>query len=298
MTSFRVRPAPLMRIIPALAALLLIPLTAILAADTPTDSRATSAAGVLVAAESFDYTPGPSLDGANGGSGWDGGWFHAPSVSGRNAVDDTNMSFATVATSGRCMLQTGGDVRSFRRLDTQRKEIADLVVDGDYGKTFGKEGTTLWIGFLIAVKSWPQVAYGGIHLCDGLGDLTKDAFGDKRAHQRIAMGRNNTRANWYLGRVTNGGPGAGKWEGTVRADDQPRFLVYRFDFMKSNVIARLFIDPAPGTEPAATAAAITANEVTPFHFNTLSAGAGGAARYRVDEIRIGTSFQVVAPSGR
>ena len=193
------------------------------------------------------------------------------------------------------MRQVGNDIRSYRKIDMSRKEMVPFVTEGKYGKTLGKEGTTIWIGFLISVSSYPKVAYGGIHLCDGLGDLGKDPFGDKKAHQRISMGRSNMSKNWYLGRVTNGEPGAGKWESNVRADDTIRLLVYRFDFRSGSVAARLFIDPELGKEPDAKAAMITADNVTDFRFNTLSVGGGAGAEFFLDEIRIGTEFIDVAP---
>ncbi len=254
--------------------------------------------GILIAAENFDYPAGTPLHGANGGTGWNGPWFGSPLNKADNVVSSPGLTFAGLACSGNKMRQIGRDVRSFRKLDTSRPEVTGLVVDGPHGKTFGKDGTTIWISFLAAVSSYPRTGYGGIHLCDGLGDLTRDPFGDKRAHQRISLGRNNTLAHWYLGRVTNGGPGSGKWESKVRADDTVRFLVYRFDFQAGDETARLFIDPQPGAEPDNRTAAITATNVSDFRFNTLSVGAGGAAEFHIDEIRIGTEFGIVAPAAK
>jgi hypothetical protein len=167
-------------------------------------SRVEFANAVVIAEETFAYKPGTGLNGANGGTGWDGAWFASPLHQKGNQVAEGSLSVPGLAGGGHKMRQVGGDIRSFRKLDVRRKEIADLVVDGDHGKTFGKDGTTIWVGFLIACSSYPKTAYGGIHLCDGLGDLSKDPFGDKRAHQRISMGRSNMSKNWYLGRVRRG----------------------------------------------------------------------------------------------
>jgi hypothetical protein len=261
---------------------------------------ATPAAGRAepIAEESFDYKAGTPLKEANGGVGWDGAWFTSPLNPRDNEVIGPGMKFPGLSTAGSCMRQIGRDVRSFRRIDTNRKQVAHLVEEGQFGKTFGKDGTTIWIGFLIAMPSHPRSAYGGIHLCDGLGDLKKDPFGDKKAHQRISLGRSNTSDGWYLGRVTNGGPGSGKWNSKVASDKTTRLLVYRFDFKKGDEEAWLHVDPKPGQAPDPKTAAIHAEKVTDFRFNTLSVGAGGGAEFHVDEIRIGTEFADVVPAAR
>lgn len=268
---------------------LLIVLTVLLA--LPAASHAE-----VISEESFAYHADTPLKGLNGGKGWDGAWFASPLNRNDNLVVSPGLSSGDLVRVGNRMKQIGNDVRSFRKIDASRPEVAALVEDGKYGKTFGKQGTTIWVGFLISCTSYPRAAYGGIHLCDGLGDLTKDAFGDKKAHQRISMGRSNMSKNWYLGRVTNGEAGSGKWESEIRADDKVRFLVYRFDFNKGSVTARLFIDPPTGKAPDAKTAAITALDVTDFRFNTLSVGAGSGTEFALDEIRIGTEFKDVAPA--
>jgi len=272
------------------------PITLVFATALLWLGAATAARALPIAEESFDYESDSPMAGLAGGKGWDGGWFVSPLHKSDNRVTGPGLSFAGLAGGGMKMKQVGNDVRSFRKIDVTRKEVSGLVVDGQYGKTLGKAGTSIWIGFLIAVSSYPKVAYGGIHLCDGLGDLTKDPFGDKQAHQRISMGRSNMSKNWYLGRVTNGGPGAGKWESDVRADTTVRLLVYRLDFAANGVTAQLFIDPMPGRAPADSSAKITATNVTPFRFNTLSVGSGGGAEFYLDEIRIGSEFADVAPA--
>lgn len=248
-----------------------------------------------IAVESFVYEADSPLAGANGGSGWQGAWLVSPLARKDNRVIGPTMTHPQLSVAGRRMKQVGDDVRSFRKLDLDRKEVADLVTAGDYGPALGKEGTTIWIGFLIANASSAKQAYGGIHLCDGLGDLTRDMFGDKKAHQRISLGRNNTSRGWYLGRVTNGAPGAGKWDSNVATDEKTRLLVYRFDFHERDVEGWLFIDPPPGREPDRKSAAIHAEKITRFYFNTLSVGSGPGAIFHLDEIRIGRTIADVAP---
>jgi hypothetical protein len=256
---------------------------------------ATAVSAEPIAVESFDYKEGSPLAGASGGSGWKGPWLVSPLVRKDNRVVGPTMAYPKLSVAGGRMKQVGDDVRSFRKLDLGRKEVADLVTKGDHGPALGKEGTTIWVAFLIANASAPKQAYGGIHLCDGLGDLTKDPFGDKKAHQRVSLGRSNTSKGWYLGRVTNGGPGAGKWDSKVVSDRKTRLLVYRFDFHKKHVEGWLFIDPPLQREPEAKSAAIHAEKMTRFHFNALSVGCGRGVVFHLDEVRIGRAFADVAP---
>lgn len=247
---------------------------------------------VVIAEESFDYPTDKVLTGTDGGQGWDGPWFTSP----LNKTDNRVVAASVLVPKarGNYLRLNGDDVRNFRRIDTKRPEFARMLEGGPNGRGFGKPGTTVWCGFLIAVEG-NRLAHGGIHLCDGVGDLSKDIFGDKRAHQRIQLGRNNLLEHWILCRVTAGGPGAGKWESTVKADSTVRLLVYRFDFARESCDGYLFIDPQSDNEPNRDTAAIKAHEMTPFHFNTINVGSGGGAKYMLDEIRIGTEFKDVLP---
>src|SRR5262249_15136312 len=114
-----------------------------------------------VAVESFDYAADTNLAGAKGGSGWDGAWVISPLAARDNRVIGPTMSYLDLKVAGMRMEQSAGDVRSFRKLDLGRKAITDLVTQGDYGPALGKTGTTIWIGFLIAMPSHPRQAYGG-----------------------------------------------------------------------------------------------------------------------------------------
>ena len=60
----------------------------------------------------------------------------------------------------------------------------------------------------------------------------------------------------------------------IFTDAQTRLLVYRFDFRKDDVEGWLFIDPSLKGEPEPKTAALHAETVTRFYFNTLSVGCG------------------------
>src|SRR5262245_62966678 len=79
---------------------------------------------VVIAEESFDYQAGTALKGANGGKGWDGAWFISPRNNADNQVVAGSLTFGGLAGGGNKMKQIGGDVRSFRKIDTSRKEVA------------------------------------------------------------------------------------------------------------------------------------------------------------------------------
>jgi hypothetical protein len=154
---------------------------------------------------------------------------------------------------------------------------------------FGKDGTTIWIAFVIACTSYPETGHGGIHLMEGV--VAKDYKDD----QRIQMGRRNQDSHWILARVTHGAPGEGKWNGTVTADATVRLLVYRFDFKPGSEEAWMWVDPKPGTAPAPSEANIHATDVTDFRFDAVNLGSGGGATFHLDELRIGTTFADVVP---
>ena len=243
----------------------------------------------LIAHEGFDYPADAELKDQNGGIGWKGAWFAASEAHGIT-IGAPGMTFSKIAVSGGKSRQDGRDTRIFRHLDTARPEFAALVEDGASGKTFGKDGTTIWIAFIIANTSYPKQAAGGIHLMDGvvLGANYKKT-------QRIQLGRQNLGDHWLLVRVDQGGPAAGKWDGTVTSDATPRLLVYRFDFKPGPEEAWMWVDPPPGMEPDLAKADLHAAQVADFRFNAVNVGSGNGATFDFDELRIGATFAAVTP---
>jgi hypothetical protein len=257
------------------------------------------APGLLIAVESFDY-PAGSLNGAKGGAGWDGGWFASPLATDDSRVVTPGMLSPGLACTGARARTPGHEVRTFRRIDTKRPELQPFLDGG----RLGKDGTTIWLAFLMALSDVAgnnNEGYASIHLNDGVGDLAKDIFGDKRNHQRVQIGDRNSAGFYYLGRVTNGLPGASGWDTTVTVDRTPRLLVVRFDFRPGDEHAALFIDPPLGREPALESAAVQ-GAMTDFRFDTVQIGSGGSRFAKeqadFDELRIGTSFENVAPAAR
>jgi len=243
----------------------------------------------MIAYEGFDYPTRSSLNGLNGGTGWKGAWFGGKANAG-SLIVDPNMTFTGLTTSGKKSQQKGDDVRIFRYMDMERSELASLVADGTHGKALGKPGTTVWVSFLIACTSYPKLAHGGIHFMDGveLGENYKKT-------QRLQLGRQNMGTHWLLVRVDQGGPAAGKWDGTVTSDATVRLLVYRFDFKDTSAEGWMWVDPIPGQAPNDGKADLHAPKIAKFFMNAINVGSGGGATFDFDELRIGTTFKDVAP---
>lgn len=253
----------------------------------PLESRAQE-----IAYEGFAYGPRQSLTEMAGGTGWNGAWFGADDAR-PIVVELPGMTFPTLAAHGGKCLLDGNDTRLFRRLDTDRPAIATHVETGAHGKVFGRDGTTIWIAFLIANTSYPRQAHGGMHLMDGvtLGATYKKS-------QRVQLGRQNNGNHWKLVRTDQGGPAADSWDGTVVSDRTSRLLVYRFDFNAGPEEAWMWVDPRPGTAPTAATADVHAPRIADFRFNAVNIGSGGGATFDFDELRIGTTFESVAPMWR
>ncbi|GEM_PF-6894147 len=251
--------------------------------------RAGDIKGILIAEESFNYENKADLDGQNGGIGWAGPWFNSPLEKQRNRIKVPGLEFPGLKTSGGSLFETGKDNRTFRDIDTSRSEVAGLLDTGDYKKpAFGKHGTTIWFSFIMKLAGGN--AYSGLHLSDGV-EPEKDKYGNKK-HQRIQVGRCNISPKYFLGRVTNGGPGDGKWFSDVLCDENVHHVVCRFDFKEPADEGWMWIDPALGKEPG-TSSALRAEKITHFMFNSINAG--GNAKSEVDEIRIGTAYSSVTP---
>ncbi len=252
--------------------------------------QAGGAKGILIAEENFNYENKADLDGQNGGIGWAGPWFNSPLEKQRNKINVPGLEFSGLKTSGGRLFETGRDNRSFRDIDTSRPEVANLLEAGDYKKpAFGKHGTTIWFSFIMKLAGGN--AYSGLHLSDGV-EPAKDKYGNKK-RQRIQLGRCNISPRYFLGRVTNGGPGDGKWFSEVLCDEKVRLVVCRFDFKDPAEEGWMWIDPKHGAEPEAAKAEVHADKITHFMFNSINAG--GNAKSEVDEIRIGTTYSSVTP---
>jgi hypothetical protein len=262
-------------------------------------ASSSAAQGLLIAYEGFNYPASAALQGANGGTGWSGAWLNSSLNNGvDNGVASGSMVFTGLPTSGGRLVTHGGtdplgvDYRSFRHLDLSGPGLAALV---DTGPTLGKDGTSIWIAFLAALSAGANSngGFGGIHLYQGLGDLSVDPLGDKINHERVFMGDAASFTHWFLGRTCGGCMGATIDESAVTVSATVRLLVYRFDFLPGNETVHMFIDPPLNVVPNDTTAAVVQTQFLDFRFDTIEVGTGNGSpqeRMDIDELRIGTTF--------
>ena len=111
-----------------------------------------------------------------------------------------------------------------------------------------------------------------MHLYDGLGSLAVFADGDKINHERMFMGDRASGVNWFVGGTCNGCPCGVFSESTTVVTGTTHLLVYRYDFIGTNVDVRLFIDPSLTNAPPNATAAVTLVNLCGFDFDWVEIG--------------------------
>ena len=249
---------------------------------------------VLIAYEPFNYPAASNLSSNAGGSGWVGSWIYSPLISNHGTINATNLIYGKLSCAGgslRTAANNGIDNRDFRKLDTTNATVGPWI---DAAGKFGKCGTTFWIAFLARLASGANSGNGGVHLYDGLGDLTLSADGDKANHERMFMGDRASGTNWFLGRTCGGCPCGVFAESTNTVNGVLHLLAYRYDFIGTNVDVRLFIDPPLTNTPSNASAAATLSGLCGFDFDWVEMGSGSES-LDIDEFRIATTFAEAAP---
>lgn len=210
----------------------------------------------LTAYESFDYVSG-ALTGQTGGTGWNAGWTSSGTGSG-----------ATVSSPGLNYTDSNSAV-----LDVQGSKL-DLLGNGSGNfrvptSSVDTSGSTLYISFLAQLTT--TGGYSGFSLFQG-------------ATENLFLGVPNTRTFWGIDSKT----------GTVSVSTTPvttlSLLVYRIDFGATTTVS-LYVNPTLGTEPATAAVTVTRTAFTWDSIRIQSGTNVGA----IDEVRIGTDFNSVAP---
>src|SRR6266705_1804318 len=252
------------------------------------------AQAVLIAYEPFDYSALSNLSSNAGGSGWVGSWIYSPLISNHGTINATNMVYGKLSSTGKSLrtaAANGIDNRDFRQLDTTNATVASWV---DAAGKFGKSGTTLWIAFLARLATSSNSGNGGVHLYDGLGDLTLSSDGDKANHERMFMGDRASGTFWFIGRTCGGCPCGVFAESTNTVSGTLHLFAYRYDFIGTNVDVRVFIDPPLTNTPPNASAAAALTGLCGFDFDWVEVGSGSES-LDIDEFRIATSFAEAAP---
>ncbi len=212
----------------------------------------------LAAADSFDY-PAGSLNGLEGGTGWEVAWIcenNGLSPAARVLYPGLDAVGGRVATQ----YSLGG---SFRALDA---EPHGLVTEGGL---FGKDGASIWLSFDCVRNQGANDDFGV------LGLLRPGVSGE-----RLVIGCPSGGVEWGI-------QAPGGFPVFVPGSDvaQAARLVCRMDFQAGDERARLWVDPADA-HPAVPADAETT--VSDFRFDEISlrSGGGTVAGFSFDGLRV------------
>ncbi len=261
------------------------------------------AGATLLAYEGFNYTAGTTVAGQTGGTGWTNAW----AVGGAGNFIGTNTAAGLTYTDANSnALQTlGGSVIVGNPVGTTAttatpNRVLNNNLSGGAGVTAGA-GATTWISFLykrlnFTLGTLPFLRQATLSLFEGSGE-------------RVPIGSPNTTAT-----VSNvfsvWGTGTHNVNGPFQAPDYPitSGSTY-FVLMKVVTDGTVAVDTIYlwvnwtnlTIEPNIATATLVQNEVNLSSVNTLRLQAnnqnasGSNAVFRVDELRVGTTFPDVAP---
>jgi len=227
----------------------------------------------LIASEDFDYAS-TLTTGANGGKGWANAW------SGVSFITAGSLTLPGLASTGHKLTVSGSQSGA----DSVKCSFRDLATSGhdgllDGGK-FGRDGTTLWISFLVNCPTGRSTGFAGLSLFDG---PQQDLFlGDTGASNVWAFERSR-----QLQRFSD-----------VEANDAVCFLVYRIRFQPGDEQIDMWVNPKPGRlQPADAEAAASEASVRDFRFTRLRLCAAPVP-ISFDALRIGTTYADVASASQ
>jgi hypothetical protein len=226
-------------------------LTCVLAAGT--------AAANTLASEGFNYTPGLSLNGQNGGSGWSTSWSTPGGLDATIAA--SSLTFGGLAISNGAVSTAGFQPSN------QGSSVATWI--RNLTTPVGADNTTVYLSFLFR----PDAGFG---FYGGLN------FGN------LFVGRSGNQTDYGLEGPVNDL----SLSSTSVVQGQTVFFVLRASFLPGNDILSLYMNPTPGqpepSTPDAVKTDLDVGTVTGLTINNY----GG---FTTDEIRIGTTFAEVTP---
>ena len=224
-----------------------------------------------VAYEGFDYIIG-TLPGGAGGAGWAGPWADQAGFGGSGVVLGGSLTdpTATLPRSGH----RGG----------LNGTLADAAALRNLSTPLGTDGTTAWISFLLrpdgAVGSGK---YGGLVLGGTAGTGANGLF----------IG--HTSGGYRVERIGTGtGPVV---SGIVPVQGVTDFVVARLEFLAGNDRTTVYLNPTPGLTTPDSSYTATYTNLDLGSFTQIKMAGGGSAQQSFDEIRVGASYESVAPWG-
>ncbi|MHB8863840.1 MAG: cadherin domain-containing protein [Pirellulaceae bacterium] len=223
----------------------------------------------MIGYEPFAYATG-SFNGANGGSGWAGGWS---SVGTDTTIVASSLQNPTIA-----MPVSGGTSQLAMPVPSGVTQTRDLAT------TLGAAETTAWLSFLIKPDATTSADYVGLE------------FGSSSA--AIAFAGYNGNA-FVL--QQSGGSGSVQVSGITPMAGQSYLLTVKLQFAAGIDTMTLYVNPTPGLAGPDSAFTATKSDVDLGTFTQLClAGARGvdANNAALDEIRIAGSYLDAAPGSQ
>jgi hypothetical protein len=264
----------------------------------------------LLAGEDFDYPAGP-LGGQNGGFGWGGPWVDVsvqsdlPDGSG---VWPGSLRHGVLSSSGNHASLSGSYNRIRRLMSTSFNGVFDsagFVEEQDGARVIGRDGTTLYFGFLQKIDALDQGFYGfELHRGDG-------------NRNRVLCIGHGAAKRWTEGKVRAPDIEAGVtgWAATSEINGQNNSLLELGDFGPETTDVVLFVAKITFGENNVDTIEVFKNppslwdetKCVPdvvgqgnFAFDRIGlANFKGNKTFEVDHVQVGTSFAgVIRPSWR
>jgi hypothetical protein len=219
--------------------------------------------GQATVSDSFAGDPG-AIAGRGGGTGFGDNW------TGAGNVVAPGLTFPALVTAGNRFDTAGGNNGAFRTL----------------AAPIGTDAGTVFVGFLTSATGATPPDYAGLSF-----------FSGGQSNEELFLGMPFQTGNYGFDV-----PGVGvQTAATAPVSPTPSLLVYRLTFTPSAERIDFYANPTPGVLPLTHTLAFNIPQGT--FADTLTAirlqsgdGPGGANPFSFDELRVGTSFDDVAPA--
>lgn len=219
------------------------------------------AEAAILAYEGFEYDPGLTLAGQNGGTGFAGGWSLQDwgGAETNATISDGSMQFANIVSNGNSTTRSTNG-RNYRVLDTP----------------YGADGTTVYFSFFQEVE-----AVGPYYAVE----LFKTVLDDNDRALSICN----------FGAYMAGSNRNNSWMSLGDENTDTNFFVIKFSFGQGNLdTVAVFRNPDPDAgEPGAATVTMAVGD---YSFDTIAVFSNAPVVQQVDEIRFGESWGDVVPS--
>jgi hypothetical protein len=212
-----------------------------------------------LAYDGFDYTAGESIDGKNGGEGWNNAW-DITSVNGTITIKSNGLQYSTLPVNGNC-------INVVPATETPSVGLRRDLID-----QYGLDATPLWIGFLVRGNT---VGVGHFFLVPNEFNLAPG----KRWGNAFAFNNNSSPKTMQQG--------------------ETHFVVAKYECRAGSDDAYLWIDPPLGSEPSTANSDVSRSDsnlgtARRLDFNIQGYGFGD---YDIDELRVASSWDKLISLG-